>query len=179
MAIENINNTDRKSSLFVDDRTLTFFQRVNTELIECVSQQKLRYYSIDSTRTKADDLYGEASEGKIFRTPIEIYCLILYNAPIVSTGSFSTETQYSLKFYVQKFRIEQDIKVAVQIGDFVEFGQKYYEISKVWEEQLIAGQDIAGFKIGTYAEALSTRADVFSPNRNSVYDPSFNSNVIR
>ncbi len=179
MAIENINNSDRKSSLFIGDRELTFFQRVNTELIECVTQQKLRYYSIDSTRTKADDLYGEASEGKVFRTPIEIYCLILYNTPIVSTGSFSTEIQYSLKFYVQKFRIEQDFHLLIRIGDFVEFGQKYYEVNKTWEEKLIAGQDTAGFKIGTYAEALSTRADVFSPNRSSVHDPSFSSDVIR
>ena len=176
--MEIINNKDRHSSLFIGDRERVFFERVATEVVECVTQQKIRYYAIDSSKTISDDLYGESTQ-KVFRKPLEVYALILYNSPLIDTGSFSTETTYSLKVYIQKFRIEQDLKMTPRMGDFIEFGQKYFEISKVYEPQLIAGQDSSGFKMGTYVEAISTRSDVFSPNRISATDPHTNPDVIR
>lgn len=176
--MEVLNNTDRQPSLFIGDRELTFFQRVATEAVEVVTQTKIRYYAIEAGLSDVDNLYGEAVE-KVFRQPLEVYCLVLYNAPIVETGTFSTETTYSLKLYIQKFRVEQDLKMTPRMGDFVEFGQKYFEITKVYEPQLIAGQDVSGFKMGVYVEAVSTRADVFSPQKLSKYNPAVNPDVIR
>jgi len=174
-----MSNKDR-GSLFLGDRELQFIQNVATEIIEVVTQQKITYYAIESSKMDQNDLYGEAlAHEKVFRQPIELYVLVLYNEPVIFTGAFSTETQYSLKFYVQRFRVEQDLKVEIKMGDFVEFGEKYYEINKVWYPQLIAGQDTPGFSMGTYAEAHSTRAEIFSPNRKLMYDPSINSDVIR
>ena len=176
--IEVLNNEDRSPSLFVGDREVTFFQRVATEVMECVTQQKVRYYAIEGNLSETDEFYGESSE-KIFRQPIEVYALILYNAPAVSTGKFSSETSYSMKLYIQKFRIEQDMKMTPRMGDFIEFGQKFYEITKVYEPQLIAGLDTPGFKMGVYVEAVSTRADIFSPNRREEDDPSMNPDSFR
>jgi hypothetical protein len=84
-----------------------------------------------------------------------------------------------LKVYIQKFRVEQDLKMTPRMGDFIEFGQKYYEISKVVEPQLVAGQDVSGFKMGIYVDAISTRADVFSPHKAIANDPHINPDVIR
>jgi hypothetical protein len=176
--METINNKDRSPSLFIGDRERVFFDRVATEVVECVTQQKLRYYAIDSNKTVSDDLYGESTQ-KVFRKPLEVFALILYNSPIVSTGTFSTETTYLLKVYIQKFRVEQDLKMTPKMGDFIEFGQRYYEISKVVEPQLIAGQDVSGFKMGIYVDAISTRADVFSPHKAIPNDPHVNPDVLR
>lgn len=176
--MEVIDNKDRRSSLFIGDRELTFFQRVATEVVECVTQQKIRYYSIDSDRTPTDELYGESTQ-KIFRKPLEVYALILYNSPLIDTGSFSTETTYSLKVYIQKFRVENDLKMTPRIGDFIEFSNHYYELTKVYEPQLIAGQDVSGFRMGIYCEAISTRSDVFSPNKVISNDPHVNSDTIK
>lgn len=175
---EILNNEDRQPSLFIGDRELTFFQRVATELMESVTQQKLRYYAVEGELSQQDELYGE-SEEKVYRQPIEIYALILYNAPQVETGTFSTETQYSLKAYIQKYRVEQDLKMVPRIGDYVEFGQKYYEITRVYEPQLIAGLDTSGFKMGVYIDAITARAGTFAPNRKETNDPSVDSDVIR
>jgi hypothetical protein len=146
--------------------------------MECVTQQKIRYFAIEESLTQADDLYNEAPK-KFFRQPLEVYALILYNEPLVETGTFSSETKYSLKMYIQKFRIEQDLKMTPRQGDFVEFNNHYFEITKVWEPQLIAGLDTAGFKMGCYVEAVTTRADVFSPHKSTPYDPLVNPDVIR
>ena len=170
--------TDRASSLFVRDRDLNFIMRVNTELIETISQQKIKYYAIDADRSTVDEFYGESS-AKIYRQPVEIYCLILYNEPIIETGTFSTESRYFLKFYIQKYRVEQDIKVVARIGDFVEFAEHFYEISSVKDSQLVAGLDVSGYKLGTYCEAISTRDDVFNPKKQSVLDPTINQDIFR
>ena len=176
--MEKIDNKDRSPSLFIGDRERTFFDRVATEVMECVSQQKIRYFAIEDAITKSDSLYGESSD-KFFRQPIEVYALILYNEPLVETGIFSTETKYSMKLYIQKFRVEQDLHMTPRIGDFIEFSNHYFEIAKVWEPQLIAGLDNAGFRMGVYLEAISTRAGVFSPHKISPYDPRTNPDTIR
>lgn len=176
--LETLNNEDRNPSLFIGDRERVFFQRVATEVMECVSQQKIRYYAIEETLTQSDDLYGEAPK-KFFRQPLEVYALVLYNEPLIETGTFSSETRYSLKLYIQKFRVEQDLKMTPRLGDFVEFNNHYFEIAKVWEPQLIAGLDTSGFKMGVYVEAISTRADVFSPHKTTPYDPKTNPDTIR
>jgi hypothetical protein len=176
--LETVNNTDRNPSLFIGDRERTFFQRVATEVMECVTQQKIRYYAIEESLTRADDLYGEAVN-KVFRQPLEVYALVLYHDPVVATGTFSTETTYALKLYIQKFRVEQDLKMTPRIGDFIEFGQKFFEITTVKEPQLIAGLDTSGFKMGVYVDAITVRADVFSPNRITPNDPSMRPDVIR
>jgi len=174
---DNANPKDRHLSLFVDDRALVHFQRIATEVMECVTQQKLVYYAIEGTLSKTDELYGESTD-KVFRQPIEIYALILYNSPLVKTGSFSSETQYSLKFYIQKYRLE-DYKLNIRQGDFVEFGDKIYEITIVTEPQLIAGMGDFGYRMGIYCDCISTRSDVFNPKRNTKYDPSTNPDTTR
>lgn len=176
--LEKEDNADRNPSLFIGDRERVFFQRVATEVMECVTQQKIRYFAIEENLTQADNLYGESTQ-KFFRQPLEVYALILYNEPTIETGTFSSETRYSLKLYIQKFRVEQDLKMTPRQGDFVEFNNHYFEITKVYEPQLIAGLDTAGFKMGVYVECVSTRADVFSPHKTTPYDPKTNPDVIR
>jgi hypothetical protein len=147
--------------------------------MECVTQQKIRYYAVEEGLTKTDDLYGESTK-KFFRQPLEVYALILYNEPLVETGNFSTETRYSLKMYIQRFRVEQDLKMTPRIGDFCEFNNHYFEITKVWYPQLIAGLDTSGFQMGVYVEAITTRADVFSPqHKNGPYDPKVNPDTVK
>jgi len=176
--METIDNKDRQPSLFIGDRERVFFERVATEVMECVSQQKIRYFAIEESLTQADDLYGEATK-KYFRQPIEIYALVLYNEPVIQTGTFSSETQYSLKLYIQRFRVEQDLKMTPRIGDFIEFNNHYFEIAKVSYPQLIAGLDTAGFQMGVYVEAISTRADVFSPHKTTPYDLKTNPDTVK
>ena len=155
-------------SLFVDDRTTQFFQNVATEVIELVTQQKIRYFAIEGDLTEADELYGESTK-KVFRQPVELYCLVLYNEPVVTTGSFSTETVYSLKVYLQKSRIEDDLKTRPKMGDFIQFGEKFYEIQITTYPQLIGG--LPNYQMGCYVEALSSREEVFAPNKSETFAP--------
>ena len=161
-----IPDRDLSPSLFIDDRTSNFFNSVATELVELVTQQKIYYYAIEGDLTETDELYGESTK-KVFRDPVMLYALILYNTPVVQTGEFSTETTYSLKAYLQRSRIEDDLKTRPKMGDYVQFGEKFYEITSVLNPQLIGG--LPNFQMGVYIEGVSSRQEVFAPNKSGTY----------
>lgn len=170
MTINPSSEQSTRPSLFIGARENNFFQRITSELVETVVMQQLRYFAIEDSLTQSDDLYGESTK-KSFRKPVSLYCLVLYESPVVQTGSFSTETTYSLKVYVQRNRIRDDLKTQPRNGDFVEFKQRYFEITKVWTPELVAGLDNEGFEMGSYLDCISSRSDVFSPqNTNGIYD---------
>lgn len=158
-----------KESLFFDSRTRQFIENINTELNEIVIMTFVNYYSVVGELTDSDDVYGE-SQSKTYRQPVQLYGRILYNEPIVSSGEFSTETQYSLGVYFQNSRIEDDLKVRPKMGDFLQFGEKYYEVTKVIYPQMIGG--IPQFQLGVIVDCISARQNIFNPEKQGPYDAS-------
>ncbi len=157
-----------KESLFFDKRTEKFINNINAELIEVVMMQPIIYYSVEGSLTNADDVYGE-SQSKTYRQPVLLYGRILYNEPIVVSGQFSTENQYSLGVYLQNERIEKDLGVRPKIGDYLQFGEKYYEVTSVKYPQFVGG--IPQFKLGVTLECISSRQSNFNPDKNGPFDP--------
>ncbi len=159
-----------KESLFFDQRTIQFINNISTELLELVIMQPFIYFSVVGELTETeDDIYGE-SQSKTFRQPVQLYGRVLYNTPIVSTGAFSTENQYSLGMYLQHSRIEDDLKVRPKIGDYLQFGEKYYEVTTVTYPQIVGG--LPQFKLGVILDCISVRQNVFNPEKQGPFDPS-------
>ncbi len=158
-----------RESLFFDKRTENFINTINSELIEIVMMQPITYYSVVGELTESDDIYGE-SQNKTYRQPVLLYGRILYNEPVVVTGNFSTETQYSLGVYLQHKRIEDDLKVRPKIGDYLQFGEKFYEVVSCIYPKMIGG--IPQFNLGVTLECISSRQSNFNPNKDGAYDPS-------
>jgi hypothetical protein len=159
-----------RESLFFDRRTQQFLNNISTELLELVMMQSFIYYSVigDLTET-TDDIYGE-SQNKTFRQPIQLYGRILYNEPIVVSGTFSSENQYSLGLYLQHDRIEDDLKLRPKMGDYLQFGEKYYEVTTVKYPQMIGG--LPQFQLGVILDCISVRQNVFNPEKQGPFDPS-------
>jgi hypothetical protein len=141
-----------KESLFFDKRTIQYMNNISTELLELIIMTPIIYYSVvgDLTET-TDDIYGE-SQNKTFRQPVQLYGRILYNEPIVVSGTFSSENQYSLGLYLQHDRIED------------------YEVTTVKYPQMIGG--LPQFQLGVILDCISVRQNVFNPEKQGPFDPS-------
>ena len=113
--------------LFFGKKERDLVKQVNDELIEKVIGQQILYYPIDLETTKFHDLYGEAIE-KTFLPPIRVYALVEFT-------SFSTkymegvgiDAESEIEVHFHKRRLEEDQDLFVREGDFVLYGETFYE----------------------------------------------------
>jgi hypothetical protein len=133
--------------LFLGKKERDLVKQVNDELIEKVIGQQILYYPIDMERTNFNDLYGEAIE-KTYLPPVRVYALVEFT-------DFSTDymegagvdKSWEINIHFHKRRLEQDQNMYVREGDFVLYGDNYYEIVKLVEPKLLFGQIEHSFEI--------------------------------
>ena len=145
------NEWDKPASppppLFLGEKERNLVKQVNDELIEKVIGQQILYYSIDMKTTDFHDLYGEAIE-KTFLPPIRIYALVEFtdfSTDYLAGGGIDKTWEINVHFH--KRRLEDDQYVYVREGDFVLYGDYYYEIVKLSEDTKLFGQVEHGFEI--------------------------------
>jgi len=112
---------------------LDFVNDITREVIKDITGQKIMYYSIDYSRTMVHDLYQEAPE-KVFNHPVEIAARVDWVPTEVTTNEFGHDEIRTIEVYVHvRDMIER--KINVQTGDFIAFGDTFYEItSKVFND---------------------------------------------
>ena len=128
--------------LFLGKKERDLVKQVNDELIEKVIGQQILYYPIDMEATKFHDLYGEAVE-KTFLPPIRVYALVDYTD--FSTDympGFGIDKSWEIVVHFHRRRLEEDQNLYVREGDFVLYGEQYYEITMItWQRQLFGQID--------------------------------------
>ena len=132
--------TDQHPNLFIDEQEIALFNEINFELIETVVGQYIIYYPVDVERTQIN-IYGESTK-KVFKDSFEIKALVLYEEPEVTTTQFGQDTIYSIEIYLHKYTINQIKDFKPSEGDYVKFGDVYYEITGINEPQLIYGDPL-------------------------------------
>ena len=133
--------------LFLGKKERDLVKQVNDELIENVIGQQILYYPIDMERTDFHQLYGEATK-KTFLPPVRVYALVEWT-------EFSThymenagiDKSWEILVHFHKRRLEEDQNMYVREGDFVLYGEYYYEIVKLSEDRKLFGQVSHGFEI--------------------------------
>ena len=133
--------------LFLGKKERDLVKQVNDELIENVIGQQILYYPIDMERTDFHEMYGEAIE-KTFLPPVRVYALVEWT-------EFSTfylenagiDKSWEILVHFHKRRLEEDQNMYVREGDFVLYGEYYYEIVKLSEDKKLFGQVAHGFEI--------------------------------
>ena len=114
--------------LFLGKKERDLVKQVNDELIEKVIGQQILYYPIDLEATKFHDLYGEAIE-KTYLPPVRIYALIDFNEEETSyLPNVGIDTDSIITVYFHKRRLTEDQDMFVREGDFILYGEIYYEI---------------------------------------------------
>jgi hypothetical protein len=128
--------------LFLGEKERNLVKQVNDELIERVIGQQVVYYPIDDSITQYNDLYGEAVE-KTFLPPVRVYALVDYQSTETKADTVAgMDKTNTITIYFHKRRLIEDQDLYVREGDFILYGDYYYEIvSTEWSRQLFGQID--------------------------------------
>jgi hypothetical protein len=122
-------------------------KQVNDELIEKVIGQEVLYYPIDMERTNFHPLYGEAIH-KTYLSPLRIYALVEFTEYSTTyMENVGIDKMWEIQVHFHKRRLSEDQNVEVREGDFVLYGDFYYEIVKLSEPRKLFGQVDHSFEV--------------------------------
>ena len=144
--------------LFLGKKEKDLVKQVNDEVLERVVGQTVVYYPISVEHTNFHDLYGEAID-KTFMDPIRIYALVKYESQSTTTTSLGVDRVEKISVSFHKRRLTEDQDLFVREGDFVLFGEHYYEILTLIEPKFLFGQVESRFEIT--AECVRAREGLF------------------
>ena len=146
--------------MFLGEKERNLVKQVNDEVAERVLGQQVLYYSIDVDHTNFHPLYGEAME-KTFLPPVRVYAMVEFQgieSSYLESVGVDKITKITVKFH--KRRLTEDQDLYVREGDFVLYGDIYYEIVKLLETKQLFGQIDHKFEID--AECIKARDGLFN-----------------
>ena len=145
--------------LFTGKKERDLVKQVNDELIERVIGQQVLYYPISLEHTNFHSLYGEAIK-KTFLPPIRVYALVDWEGHETSTTNYGVDRRSSITVHFHKRRLTEDQDLFVREGDFIQYGENFYEILTLVEPIWLYGQVESKFEIT--AECIRAREGLFN-----------------
>ena len=144
--------------LFAGEKERNQVKQVNDELIERVVGQQVLYYPIDMETTNFHPLYGEAIR-KVFLPPIHVHVLVQYDGSTTTSEEFGVDRLDNATILFHRRRLTEDQDLFVREGDFVLYGDSFYEIVTLSEPKLIYGQ--IDHKLEISAKCIRAREGLF------------------
>ena len=145
--------------LFTGKKEKDLVKQVNDEVIETVVGQSIVYYPISLEHTQFHEIYGEAVQ-KNFLDPIRVYAMVKYNSESTTTTPLGVDRIEKITVSFHKRRLTEDQNVFVREGDFVQYGEHFYEILTLSEPNWLYGQVESRFEIT--AECVRAREGLFN-----------------
>tara|TARA_R100001082_G_C4271866_1_gene120094 strand:- start:56 stop:550 length:495 start_codon:yes stop_codon:yes gene_type:complete len=144
--------------LFLGEKERDLVKQVNDELIERVIGQAIAYYPIDLERTRYHELYGEAIV-KTFLPPVRVHALIDFQGQETKPENHGIDKMTKITVHFHKRRLTEDQDLFVREGDFVLYGEAFYEIVSLKEAKELFGQ--ADRRIEISAQCIRSREGLF------------------
>ena len=144
--------------LFVGEKERDLVKQVNDELIERVIGQVVAYYPIDLEHTNFHPLYGEAIT-KSFLPPVRVHALVEFQGHETKVEPYGIDKMTKLTVHFHKRRLTEDQDLFVREGDFVLYGEAFYEIVQLKEAKELFGQ--ADRRIEISAQCIRAREGLF------------------
>ena len=133
--------------LFLGEKERNLVKQVNDELIEKVIGQQILYYPIDLDATDFHSLYGEAID-KTYLPPVRVYALVEFTEYSTTyLEGMGVDKSWEIQVHFHRRRLTEDQDLYVREGDFVLYGDYYYEIVKLSEPKKLFGQVDHSFEI--------------------------------
>ena len=146
--------------MFLGEKEKNLVKQVNDEVIERIVGQQILYFPIDIEHTDFHPLYGEAIE-KTFLPPVRVFARVEYQGVETNViDNIGLDKKTGLKVMFHKRRLTEDQNLFVREGDFVKYGDVFYEIVKLIEPKLLFGQPEHRFEI--QAECIRARDGLFN-----------------
>ena len=133
--------------LFFTEKEADLFSDLTKEIIKDVIGQKIFYYHVREDLSNPHALYEESIE-KVFDPPIEIDCLVEWQAAEVKLTNFGYEQTKNVTVFLHP-RDMKDKDLDLHEGDFFQFGDYFFETTTIIVEKIMFGQTerIAGYKM--------------------------------
>jgi hypothetical protein len=147
--------------LFLGEKERNLVKQVNDELIERIIGQQIVYFPLDLTNTNYHPLYGEAIV-KSFLNPVRVYALVEWEGHQTTTEHYGLDKQSSIVIHFHKRRLTDDQNLYVREGDFVQYGDIYYEIVTLNEPKQMFGQ--IEHRVEISAKCIRSREGLFDAN---------------
>tara|TARA_A100001011_G_scaffold399667_1_gene509439 strand:- start:94 stop:582 length:489 start_codon:yes stop_codon:yes gene_type:complete len=144
--------------LFVGKKERDLVKQVNDEIIERVVGQIIAYYPVSLEHTDFHSLYGEAIQ-KTFMDPITVKVLVEWQGYETETTNLGVDRRSKITVNFHKRRLTEDQNLFVREGDFVLYGDEFYEILTLNEPRQTFGQINHKFEI--VAECVKAREGLF------------------
>ena len=144
--------------LFLGKKERDLVKQVNDELVERVIGQQILYYPISIEHTDFHPMYGEAIQ-KNFLDPIRVHALVEWKGYETQSTNLGIDRKSKITVHFHKRRLTEDQNLFVREGDFVSYGDEYYEIVSLNEPKQIFGQ--VQHKMEISAECIKAREGLF------------------
>ncbi len=145
--------------LFTGKKEKDFVKQVNDEVIERVVGQTVVYYPISLEHTNFHNIYGEAIE-KNFLNPVRVYAMVKYESQNTTTTPLGVDRIEKISVAFHKRRLTEDQEMFVREGDFIQYGEHFYEILTLTEPKWLFGQVESKFEIA--ASCVRAREGLFN-----------------
>jgi len=144
--------------MFFGKKERDLVKQVNDELSERIIGQPIAYYPISLEESNFNEIYGEAME-KVSLPPVRIFAYVVVdNEQTNETYGYEYQTKLTVNF--SERRITEDQNLYVRVGDFVQYGDYFYEIVRTYNDtRYYFGQVQHKFQIS--AECVRARDGAF------------------
>lgn len=147
--------------LFLGKKERDLVKQVNDELVERVIGQQILYYPISVEDTDFHPVYGEAIQ-KNFLNPVRVFALVEWQGYETETTNLGIDRKSKIVVHFHKRRLTEDQDLYVREGDFVLYGDNYYEIATLNEPKQLFGQ--ISHLLEITAECVKAREGLFDAN---------------
>ena len=116
--------------MFFGKKERDLVKQVNDELAERVLGQTIVYYPVSLEDTNFHDVYGE-SLNKVTLPPVRVYAyVVVENEQSNEKYGYEYKTKLTVNFHRRRLTEDQDL--FVRVGDFVQYGDEFYEIVRTY-----------------------------------------------
>jgi hypothetical protein len=133
------------ASRYYPQKDIDTFDKFNKELVGDLSTgkdgiiyQPVIIYKVSVYDTEVN-MYGESSDGKVFKPGVQVTCLVAADEQTTTTDEFGPDLQQTGIFSFLRQSLV-DISYVVEIGDIINWNSGYWEVSSISENQLVGGQ---------------------------------------
>ena len=146
--------------MFFGENELNLVKQVNDELAERVVGQTIAYYAVSMADTNFNATYGEAID-KVTLPPVRVFAYVLVeNEQTNEKYGYDYQTNLTVNFH--RRRLVEDQNVFVRPGDFIQYGELFYEVVKTYNDtRYLFGQVEHKFQVS----AECVRANVLRRKR--------------
>ena len=145
--------------LCAGDREKKLVKQVNDEVIERVIGQTIIYYPISLEHTDFNAVYGEAIN-KTFLSPVRVHALVEWTSQETTSTNLGVDRIERITVHFHKRRLTEDQDLFVREGDFLRYGNHFYEILTLTEAKWLFGQVDSSFEV--VADCVRAREGLFN-----------------